>query len=444
MDSLLARSIFNADISQLTQFKEELNSLAPVDTGELIVHLPAERRALAFRLLEKNHATQVFEYLTPEVQQELIESLYDSQVLHLVESMSPDDRALLFDELPASVVQRLLAQLSPAARQDTATILGYLEGTAGRIMTTEYVRLTEGLTVEQATAKMKLQDRDKETIYYAYVTDENRMLVGVVSLRQLIFSLPDVLVRDIASTKIIKVATDTPQEDVARMMKRYDLIALPVVDKESRLVGLVTIDDIIDVVDEEATEDVQKIVGGSGDEQALCHPLVTIQKRLPWLLGNIFLYIGAASAVAPFQRTISMVPVIAVIMPILSNTSGNVAIQSLAVTVRGLGVGEITTADTLKLVQKELIAACGLALGLGAALGMLSLLWSSEGAIWLAAIAAAIMCLNVFIAATLGTLLPMLLKRYKLDPALISGPLLTTILDAIGFFSFLVCVSSLA
>lgn len=441
MDRFLERPLFDADVSGLAQYKGDLNSLPPVDAGEVIVHLEPERRAVAFRLLEKDQAIEVFEYLPAEVQEELIESLYDQQVRQLIESMSPDDRVMLFDELPAAVVQRLLGQLSPTARHDTATILGYLEDTAGRMMTTEYVRLTEGLTVEQATAKIKLQDADKETIYYAYVTDDNRILKGVVSLRQLLFSLPEVLVRDIASTKLVRVRTETPQEEVARLMKRYDLIALPVVDKEERLVGIVTIDDVIDIVDEEATEDLQRIAGGSGDEHALCHPAITIRKRLPWLMGNICLYMGAASAVAPFQDTIAVIPVIAVIMPILSNTSGNVAIQALVVTVRGLGVGEITPADTFRVVRKELVAACGLAFGLALAVGAISLLWSPGTHYWLAAIAALVMATNVFIAAALGTLLPMLLKRNNLDPALISGPLLTTVLDAVGFFTFLLSVS---
>ncbi len=240
-------------------------------------------------------------------------------------------------------------------RQATATILGYPEGIAGRVMTTEYVRLRQGLTVAQALSKIRINDRDKETVYYAYVTDDNRKLMQVVSLRQLLFSLPDALIRDIASDRVLKVRTDTPQEEVAQLMKRYDLLAVPVVDREDRLVGIITIDDMVDVLEEEATEDVQKLAGGGGDESALASPGVTIYKRLPWLLLNIGLYIGAASAIAPFQQTISLVPVLAVIMPILANSSGNVAFQVLSVTVRGLGVGEVTPEDTLQVLRKEML-----------------------------------------------------------------------------------------
>mgnify|MGYP005840500629 CR=1 FL=1 len=397
--------------------------------------------AIAFRLLNKHQATDVFEYLPPDVQEELINSLHDVQVVQIVENMSPDDRAELFDELPAKVVKRLLQQLSPEQRQVTATILGYPEGTAGRVMTTEYVRLREGLTVGEALSKIRRQDEDKETIYYAYVTDDNRKLVSVVSLRQLLFTFPDVLIRDIAGDHVVKVKTETPQEEVARVMKRYDLIALPVVDWEDRLVGIITIDDVVDIIEEEATEDIQKLAGVSGDEAALSPPQITIRKRLPWLLGNIALYIGAASAIAPFQGVISVVPVLAVIMPILSNTSGNVAIQALSVTVRGLGVGEVTPMDTMKILRKEILAGLGTALALAITLGTLSLIWSPAPERWVSVVAATVMAVNVFIAATLGTVLPMTLKRLNLDPALISGPLLTTTLDAIGFFTFLSMIS---
>jgi magnesium transporter len=226
------------------------------------------------------------------------------------------------------------------------------------------------------------------------------------------------------------------------LMKRYDLIAIPVVDREDRLVGIITVDDVVDILEEEATADIQKLAGVSGgDEAALSPPQVTIRKRLPWLLANIGLYVGAASAIAPFQQVISVVPVLAVIMPILSNTSGNVAIQALSVTVRGLGVGEVTPLDTLKILRKEILAGLGTALALAIALGILSLIWSPPQERWVAIVAASVMAINVFVAASLGTMLPMGLKRLKLDPALISGPLLTTILDAVGFLTFLSLIS---
>ncbi|MFM5944803.1 MAG: magnesium transporter [Dolichospermum sp.] len=391
--------------------------------------------------VNKDQAIDVFEYLPTEVQEELINSLHDAQVVHLVEEMSPDERAELFDELPAGVVKRLLQQLSPEQRQATSTILGYPEGTAGRVMTTEYVRLRRGLTVGEALSKIRLQDEDKETIYYAYVTDDNRKLVSVVSLRQLLFTFPDVLIKDIASPHVVKVRTETAQEEVARIMQRYDLIAMPVVDREDRLVGIITIDDVVDILEEEATEDIQKLAGVSGDEEALSAPHITIRKRLPWLLGIMGLYIGAASAIAPFQSVIAAVPVLAVIMPIFSNTGGTVGIQALTVTIRSLGVGDVTPEDTWKILRKELLAGLGTALALGMTMIALSLIWAKSQEKWVALIAGAVMATNTMVAVTLGTLLPMALKRWKLDPALMSGPLVTTMLDTIGFLTFLSMVS---
>jgi magnesium transporter len=258
----------------------------------------------------------------------------------------------------------------------------------------------------------------------------------------LLFSIPDVFIRDIASSRVIKARTEMPQEEVAQLMKRYDLIALPVVDREERLVGIVTIDDVVDILEEEATEDIQKLAGVSGgDEAALSPPWMTITKRLPWLIGVMGLYIGAASAIAPFQPVISMVPVLAVIMPIFSNTGGTVGIQALTVTIRGLGIGEVTPQDTLKILRKEILAGLGTAIALGCTMIMLSLIWARPQERWVALVAGMVMATNTIVAVTLGTLLPMGLKRLKLDPALISGPLLTTMLDAIGFMIFLSLIS---
>jgi magnesium transporter len=256
-----------------------------------------------------------------------------------------------------------------------------------------------------------------------------------------LFTFPEVLIKDIASPHVVKVRTETSQEEVARIMQRYDLIAMPVVDREDRLVGIITIDDVVDILEEEATEDIQKLAGVSGDEEALSPPHITIRKRLPWLLGIMGLYIGAASAIAPFQEVIAAVPVLAVIMPIFSNTGGTVGIQALTVTIRGLGVGEVTPEDTWKILRKELLAGLGTAVALGITMVILSLIWAKPQERWVALIAGAVMATNTMVAVTLGTLLPMGLKRLKLDPALMSGPLVTTMLDTIGFLTFLSMIS---
>ena len=431
-----------SEIEDLNRLKLELIQLPPVDVGDYIADLPVDRRALTFRLLSKDQATAVFEYLELDIREELIEALHDTQVCQIVEGMRPDDRAELFDELPAGVVKRLIRQLSPAERQATDLILGYSEGMAGRVMTTEYVQLREGLTVEEAIAKIRANDQDKETIYYAYVTDNNRKLVRVVSLRQLFFSLPTAYVRDIASDRVIKVTTEMPQEEVAMVMKRYDLLAVPVVDREDRLVGIVTIDDVMDILEEEATEDIQRMAGvASGDESSLSPPLEKLRNRLPWLLGVMALYIGASSSISPFQDTIQKIPVLAVIMPLFSNTGGTVGIQAMTVTIRSIGLGEITPDDTLKVLKQELLAGLGTAVALGGTMILLALIWTKPEERWVALIAGAVMSTNTLVAVTLGTLLPIGFKRLNLDPALISGPLVTTMLDTIGFIMFLTLIT---
>jgi magnesium transporter len=426
-----------ARIADFDRLKLELNKLPAVDVGDYITDLPDEQQAIAFRLLNKSHAIDVFEYLPPEVQEQLINSLHNAQVCQIIEEMRPDDRVALLDELPAGIVKRLLQQLSSEQRQVTATLIGYPEGTAGRVMTTEYVRLRQGLTVSEAIAKIKQSDRDKETIYYAYVTDDNRQLKQIVSLRQLLFTLPDTPIKDIASDRTIKAYTETPQEEVARLMQRYDLIALPVVDREDRLVGIVTIDDMVDILQEEATQDIQKIAGvTSGDESSLSPPLAKIRNRLPWLLGMMVLYIGASNSIAPFQSIIAKVPVLAVIVPIFSNTGGTVGIQALTVTIRSLGVGEVTPDDTLQIFYKESLAGLGMALGLGLTMVGIASIWTPPGQRWVAVIAGIVMATNTLVAISLGTLLPMTFKRLNLDPAMVGGPLVTTMLDSIGFIMF--------
>ncbi len=431
-----------SNITDLNQLQVELNQLPAPDVGDYLIQLPRELKVSTFGLLESQQSIEVFEYLPLSVQEELLSSLSKEQVLQIMEAMSPDQRAFLFDELPPKAVKQLRDQLSEAEQKATATILKYPEGTAGRVMTTECVRLEEGLTVGEALSKICFCDQDKETVYYAYVTDDEGKLVQIVSLRQLLFSLPNALLKDIASKRVIKAYTDMAQEEVAKLMQRYDLLALPVVDREDQLVGIVTIDDVVDILEEEATEDIQRLAGvQGGDEEVLADPLVTLRKRLPWLLGVMVLYIGAASAIAPFESVISLIPVLAVIMPIFSNTSGTVGIQALTVTIRGLGVGKLTLKDTFRILRKEILAGLGTSVILGLTLVILSLIWASPENRWVALVAGLSMSVNVLVAVTLGTLLPLGFKRLSLDPALCSGPVLTTLLDGVGFMIFLTLIS---
>ncbi|HGY5536416.1 MAG TPA: magnesium transporter, partial [Prochlorococcus sp.] len=232
-----------------------LQPVQPVDIAEAIGRLPRTLQALAFRLLSKDEAIEVYEYLDPAVQQSLLERLRSGEVLELVEEMSPDDRVQLFDELPAKVVRRLLAELSPAERRVTAQLLGYEPETAGRLMTTEYIDLKEFHSAAQALMIVRRRAPDTETIYSLYVTDGERHLTGILSLRDLVTADPEDRIGDVMTREVVNVRTDTDQEEVARAIQRYDFLAVPVVDREQRLVGIVTVDDVIDVIEQEATRD---------------------------------------------------------------------------------------------------------------------------------------------------------------------------------------------
>ncbi len=266
--------------------KALLLPVQPVDIAEAIEGLPQSMQVIAFRLLLKEEAIAVYEHLESTVQQSLIEQFKQQEVRDIVDQMSPDDRARLFDELPAKVVRRLLEQLSPEERQTTALLLGYEEDTAGRIMTPEYISLKESLTVTETLARIRALAPTSEVVYYLYVTDAFRHLVGIVSLRDLVLSSPDITLGEIMAKDIVSVNTNDDQEEVARVIQRYDLLAVPVVDKEQRLVGVVTVDDVIDILQQEATEDIYALGGVQSDRDNYFQTnLITVaRKRVMWLL----------------------------------------------------------------------------------------------------------------------------------------------------------------
>ncbi len=267
--------------------KAILVPVQPADIAEVIEGLPETMHALVFRLLSKNEAIEVYEHLDHSVQEKLIEEFRSQEVLDIVDKMSPDDRAKLFDELPAKVVNRLLEQLSPAQKEATAQLLGYESGTAGRIMTPQLILLKENFTVAQALERIRRQANASEMIYYLYVTDDARRLSGIVSLRQLVTARTEQKISEIISRDPIYVYTDNDQEEVARVIQKYDFLAVPVVDREERLVGIVTVDDVIDIIQEETTEDIYALGGGvqsDGDNYFQTDLFTVARKRVVWLL----------------------------------------------------------------------------------------------------------------------------------------------------------------
>jgi magnesium transporter len=416
-----------------------LQPVQPVDAAEAIGTLPRTLQALAFRLLPKDEAIEVYEYLEPAVQQSLLERMRSGEVLELVEEMSPDDRVRLFDELPAKVVRRLLAELSPAERRVTAQMLGYEPETAGRLMTPEFIDLKEFHSAAQALEIVRRRARDTETIYALYVTDASRHLTGMLSLRDLVTADPEQRLGDVMTREVVSVSTDTDQEEVARVIQRYDFLAVPVVDREQRLVGIVTVDDIIDVIQQEATRDLYAagaVQAGDEDDYFQSNLFTIARRRVVWLLVLLLANSGTAAVIASQDAVLKQVVVLAAFIPLLIGTGGNVGAQSSTVVIRGLSTQRLQALGPSLAIGREAVA--------GALLGLLMMLvvvpWAayvSHGN-WVVASAAGISLVAITtLAATAGAALPLLFNRIGLDPALMSAPFIATATDVAGVFIYL-------
>ena len=420
------------------EVKVLLEPIQPVDIAQAIGNLPLVLQALAFRLLKKNEAIEVYEYLEPNVQQSLLDRLRSGEVLELVEEMSPDDRVRLFDELPAKVVRRLLSELSLSERKVTAQLLGYQPETAGRLMTTEFIDLKEFHSAAQALAIVRRQASDKETIYSLYVTDRERHLTGILSLRDLVTADPEDLIGDVMTREVVNVCTDTDQEEVARAIQRYDFLALPVVDLEKRLVGIVTVDDVIDVIEQEATRDIYAagaVQAGDEDDYFKSNLFVVARRRVVWLAVLVVANGFTTQVIAMNGEVLKQVVLLAAFIPLLIGTGGNVGAQSSTVVIRGLSTQRIQALGSFKAILREAIA--------GALLGLLMLLivvpfawWRGEGPLVGAAVGISLLAITT-LAATAGAALPLLFDRMGLDPALMSAPFITTATDVAGVLIYL-------
>ena len=410
----------------------------PVDIAEAIGSLPQILQALAFRLLKKNEAIEVYEYLDPIVQQTLLDRLRSGEVLEIVEKMSPDDRVQLFDELPAKVVRKFLSALSPGERKVTAELLGYEPETAGRLMTTEFIDLKEMQTAEEALSLVRKRAPFTETIYSLYVTDRERHLTGILSLRDLVTAEPSKQIGEVMTRDVVNTTTNTNQEEVARAIQRYDFLALPVVDKENRLVGIVTVDDLIDVIEQEATRDIYAagaVQAGDEDDYFQSSLFTIARRRIVWLLILVLANGITTKVIAMNDQILSQVVILAAFIPLLIGTGGNVGAQSSTVVIRGLSTQKIKSLGALKAILKETFT--------GALLGVLMLFvvipfawWQGNGPLIGFAVGISLISITT-LAATAGALLPLLFDRMGLDPALMSSPFITTVTDIAGVFIYL-------
>jgi magnesium transporter len=409
----------------------------PADLAQVFTELPERERHAAFNILvEKNGklGMEALSELGPETGSELLAGRSAEEIARLVQEIPSDDAAPLLERLAPELRAVVLELIRPRPGGGVTELLEYEERTAGRLMNPNVFALPEDLTAGEAITAIQTA-RDVEMVFYLYVVDERRHLVGVTSLRRLLLVPPDTPLKRIMTTEVHSARVDTDQEEVARQVASYNVLALPVVDAENKLVGVITVDDVIDIIKDEATEDVFRFAGVSVDDGVLSPPGESLARRLPWLGVNLVTAFIAASVVAAFEPTIVLVPALAMLMPVVAGMGGNAATQTLAVTVRGLALGELTWVNAKAALAKEGLVGLGngLVLGTVAALGA----WALRGDPVLGLILALAMVINMFVAATAGTLIPLGLRALKIDPALASSVFITTLTDIFGFFSFL-------
>ena len=414
-----------------------LHKQHPADLAQVFTELGEKDRVAAFSLLiERNSklAMEALSELGPEGGAALLADRSPDEIASLLHDLPSDDAAAIIDNLPEPLSAAVLELIEKRPGDEVGDLLEYDEQTAGRIMNPKVFALSEDMTAAESITTLQ-GSRDVEMVFYLYVVDARRHLVGVVSLRRLLLVPTSTPLKRIMTTDLTSVRTDTDQEEVARLVASYNLLAIPVVDEENKLVGVITVDDVIDVIKDEATEDVYRLAGVAGDDRVFSTPMESLRKRVPWLEVNLVTAFLAASVVALFEGKIKDLPVLAVFMPVVAGMGGNAATQTLTVIVRGIALGELTWANSRKALMKE--AAVGIGNGVARGLVGALVVWIWKGDWVLGLILCAAMIINMFVAATAGTVIPLALRAMKVDPALASSVFITTLTDVFGFASWL-------
>ena len=422
---------------QYTKLRQYLGELNDADTAALMEDLEDEDMLKVFRILPKDLAADVFSYLDVDNQQLIITSLSDKEAANIINNLMADDAADLLEEMPANVVKKLLANASPEARRDINHLLRYPEDSAGSIMTVEYVDLKENLTVDQAIERIRKVGVDSETINICYVLDAQRRLKGTVALRYLLLSQGDEIIGDIMHENVIAIHTLMDQEEVARQFKKYDFTSMPVVDNENRLVGIITVDDIVDIMEEETTEDMEKMAAIVPSDKPYMKTTVweTYKKRIPWLLLLMVSATFTGAIITSFEDALSVCASLIAFIPMLMDTGGNAGGQASVTVIRGLSLGEIEYRDVPLVVWKEVRVAvlCGVSL---AAANFLKLLFLDRVGLMVSLVVCLTLIMAVLMAMLIGCLLPIGAKRLGFDPAVMARPFITTIVDALSLMVY--------
>lgn len=428
------------NLEELLQFVEEhkyrllrshLAEMNEADIAEFMEELDRNQRMLIFRMLPKDQAADVFAFLEPDVQEYIINSITDAEVSKIVEDLFVDDAVDMLEELPATVVKRVMRAATPETRKLINQFLQYPENSAGSIMTAEYIGLKKYMNVEQAFAYIRAHGVDKETIYTCFVTDGQRRLEGVVTIKDLLMNPYETKIQDIMDENVIKTVTTEDQEEVVELFNKYDLICLPVVDHEERLVGIVTVDDIVDVMEEEATEDIEKMAAMlPSDKPYLKTGIFELAKnRIVWLTVLMLSSMITGSILTYYEAAFAALPLLVSFVPMLTGTGGNAGSQSSTTIIRAMTIGDVEPRDILKVIWKEIRVAVVVGIIL-AGLNFVRLMIQYPGETLVCVTVVVSLMLTIILAKTIGCTLPILAQLLHLDPAIMAAPLISTIVDA--------------
>lgn len=420
---------------QYAKIRNEVLEMNEADIAAMLeeLELPGTELIKVFRMLPKSIAADVFSFLPIEVEQTIITSLTDREAATIIDNLFADDAADLMEEMPANVVKRLLTQTTPETRRDINHLLQYPEDSAGSIMTVEFVDLKEGYTVEQAIERIRRVGIDKETINTCYVTNQHRKIKGTISLRMLLLSDANAKIGDLMEENVITISTRMDQEEVARQFQKYDFDAMPVVDSENRLVGIITVDDVMDIIEQEATEDIEMMAAITPTDKPYMKTSVieTFRKRIPWLL---FLMISAtftSKIIQGYESALASYAVLTMYIPMFMDTGGNAGGQASVTIIRCISLGEVEFRDIFRVMWKEIRVAvlCGVTLSI---VNFAKLLILDHVGMQVAIIVCLTMVVTVIVAKIVGCVLPMLAKQIGFDPAVMASPFITTIVDAVS------------
>ena len=432
--------------------RDILITMNPSDVAGLFSGLEEKQIPLLFRLLPKEQAAETFVEMEPDAQALLIRGFSDNELKEVVSELYVDDAADLVEEMPANVVRRILAQADPEMRSSINQILRYPENSAGSIMTTEYVSLRPEMTVEEAILRIRRQGVDKETIYTCYVTAKDRTLMGLVTVKDLLLAEDDdTPIQELMITNLISVTTQTDQEEVARMFSKYNFLALPVVDGENRMVGIVTFDDAMDVMEDEATEDMEIMAAMTPSEKSYLKssPIDLFRNRIPWLMLMMVSATFTGIIMTAFEDALAAQIALSAFIPMLMGTGGNSGSQSSVTVIRGLSLGELSFGDIGQILWKEIRTAvlCGVSLAVVcfAKIWLVDhLMMGNENITLLVDLVVCLaMCVTVVLAKIVGCMLPMAAKAVKLDPAVMASPFITTIVDALSLLVYFLFAKTL-